>query len=180
MDLTPFVGKVTPAELDGLISEQARLRNPANQNETSPRGAIGTAIERAVKMDRGLANALDASKNAPDYKRTAYVNVATDMEAYLRSVTGGKRAPTDAEMDTALNRATMKVIVKGGGFFGLTDVEKPRYALKGGEAYTADVPDDVRQRIISAYGKANPGMSPNDILITQIYVQNKGKPGYWQ
>lgn len=174
MDLTQYVGRVTRAELDGLISEQARSRNPANaKDENSPRSAVSSAINWHTKLDPELDKALDPAKN-PE----AYARVAGDMEAYLRSVTGGKRAPTDAETDAAFKRATMKVIVQDAGWFGGSE-EKRRFELEGGEVYHVDIPDNVRSRIVASVQK-NFGRVPDETEIARLYVQQKGKPGFWQ
>lgn len=171
LDLTQYVGKVAPSELDQLISEQAKARaTPASQ--PSIRNNISSAITYNTLGDTSLAAALDKKKNPENF-----VHVSQDMEAYLRSVTGGKREPTDAEVDAAFKRATMRVVVPGAGMFG-GDKDKYRFQVGAGQRYQVPVPSDVRARIISSYRKNN-GADPPDGLIGRIYVENKGKAGFW-
>lgn len=174
MDLTQFVGKVTNAELDHLVSEKAKLRAPANaQPEVSARSQVSSTIGYHTKTDRDLDRALDPKSNPEAYGR-----VARDMEAFLRGITGGKRKATDAELDAAFNRATMNVIVEGGGWFGSDKVTR-RFDLEGGETYRVDdMPAAVRQRIIERF-RSNLGESPSDAAIARIYVRFKGQKGYW-
>jgi hypothetical protein len=173
MDLTPFVGKVTRAEMDQLISERAKMFNPANNQEVSPRSQISTQISFRTKMDPDLDKALDPKKNP-----AAYANVARDMEGHLRSITGGKRQATDKELDEAFNRATMNVIVKREGWLWDSEDNVRRFELQGGETYRVEMPPEVRQRIIASAQK-NFGKAPTEAEIARIYVQHKGQKDFW-
>lgn len=173
MDLSPYQGKITQAELDSAISEQAKMRGPAGQQMKSARDNINSAINFNTLGDKALAKALD-KKNNPE----AYAAVARDMEAYLQSVTGGKREPTDAETDAAFKRATMKVIVPGSGWFG-SDREMPRYAVPDGARTQVRVPTEVRQRIVASWKRNHNGADPPDGVVGDIYMQHKGKAGFW-
>ncbi len=172
LDLTQYIGKVTRAEMDSLISEQAKLRKPAKPGaDVSPRSPVSSNIAYHTKLDSALDKALDPKTN-PE----AYARVAQDMEKYVRSITGGKRAATDAELDTAFKRATMTVIVKDAGWFG-SDKAKPRYALEGGEEFDVEIPADVRKRIETSLTKNFGRFSSTDVA--RLYVAQKGKPGFW-
>ena len=173
MDLTPFIGKVTRGELDSAISEQAKMRGPAGDKIMQTRSSISTAISYQTAFDPAMGKLLDKNKNPENYAR-----VARDMEGYLTSVTGGKREPTSQEVDAAWKRAVMPVAVPNSSLFGKKVETKPRF--ESGGRYQVSIPIVVRERIINSWRKAHGGQMPPDGVIGDIYVQNKGKPGFWQ
>lgn len=172
MDLTPFIGKVTRGELDSAISEQAKMRGPAGDKIMQTRSSISTAISYQTAFDPAMGKLLDKKKNPENYAR-----VARDMENYLTSMTDGKREPTSQEVDAAWKRAVLPVAVPNATLFG-NDATKPRFQTDG--RYQVAVPIVVRERIITSWKRAHNGQMPPDGVIGDIYVQNKGKPGYWE
>ena len=173
MDLTPFIGKVTRGELDSAISEQAKMRGPAGDKILQTRSNISTAISYQTAFDPALDKLLDKNKNPENYAR-----VARDMEGYLTSVTGGKREPTSQEIDAAWKRAIMPVAVPNSSLFGRGTETKARF--EAGGKYQVAVPIVVRERIIRSWKAAHGGQMPPDGVIGDLYVQHKGKPGFWE
>ena len=173
MDLTPFIGKVTRAELDSAVSEQARMRGPAGDKIMQTRSSISTAISYQTAFDPAMGKLLDKNKNPENYAR-----VARDMEAYIASQTQGKREPTSQEVDAAWKRAIMPVAVPNSSLFGKDVETKPRF--QSGGRYQVAVPIVVRERIINSWRKAHNGQMPPDGVIGDLYIQNKGKPGFWE
>lgn len=172
-DLGEFIGKVTPAELDAAVTDQARLRGPGGDKILQTRTAIATSISYQTAFDPAMAKLLDKKQNPENYAR-----VARDMEGFIKSITAGKREPTAQEIDTAWKRAIMPVAVPNSSLFGRDVETKPRFAVRG--KYQVAVPVVVRERIIASWRKAHNGEMPPDGVIGDIYVQNKGKAGYWE
>jgi len=170
LNLGEFVGKVTRAEMDSLISEQAKLRSGGGQSP-SIRGNISGALNFYSALDKDLGKELDKKDNPEAYSR-----VFESMEQYVLSQTKGQREPTDAELKSAFNQATMKVLIPG-KLWGTNEAR--RFEVEPGQAYQVVVPQSVRQRIIASYQRTNGGQMPPDGLVGRIYVQNKGKPGFW-
>ena len=166
LNLGEFLGKVTSAEMDSLISEQAKLR----AGGASYRSDISAAINLYSTMAPDLAKNLDPKKHPEQFAR-----VFGDMERTIRDITKGARQPTDDELKGAFNRATMHVLVPG-TFYGTNEVR--RFDLEPGQTYQVSVPNTVRQRIINAYRQVN-GTEPPDGLVGSIYTKYKGKEGYW-
>lgn len=172
MDLSSFIGKVTRAELDAAVSDQARLRGPSGDKTLQSRSAIATAISYQTAFDPAMDKLLDKKKNPANYAR-----VARDMEGFIKSVTDGKREPTAQEVDAAWKRAVMPVAVPNSSLFGKDIETKPRFAAGG--RYQVAVPIVYRERIIASWRKEHNGEMPPDGVIGDIYVQNKGKPEFW-
>ena len=173
LDLSGFIGKITRAELDAAVSDQARLRGPGGDKTLQSRSSIATAIAYQNAFDPAMAALLDKKKNPENYAR-----VARDMEGFIKSVTDGKREPTAQEVDAAWKRAVMPVAVPSSGLFGQSSETKPRFAA--GNKYQVAVPISARERIIASWKKTHAGQMPPDGVIGDIYVQNKGKPGFWE
>ena len=173
MDLSPFIGKITRAELDAAVSDQAKLRGPGGDKTLQARSAISTAISYQTAFDPAMGKLLDKKQNPENYAR-----VARDMEGFITSITAGKREPTAQEIDAAWKRAVMPVAVPNSSLFGRSVETKPRF--EAGGKYQIAVPVVVRERIIASWRNAHNGEMPPDGVIGDIYVQNKGKPGYWQ
>ena len=165
LNLAEYVGKVTNAELDSAVTDQARLRGPGGDKIIQSRSAISTAIGTFTDLDPAMAKLLD-KKEKPE----AFARVAKDMERYITSVTGGKREPTGQEMDAAWKRAIMPVVSSGGFFGGKSEV--PRF--QAGDRYQVSVPIVARERIIAAWRKNHGGSMPPDGVIGDLYIQGKG------
>lgn len=171
LNLSQYIGRVTPAEMDSLISEQARMRNQKT-GQPSIRSNISGAIDFHSSLDKDLSSKLDKKKNPENYAR-----VFRDMESHVLSVTKGQREPTDAELQAAYSRATMKVVAKGVGWLG-GDSEVSRFEVPAGTRYKMDVPPAVRDRITASF-KRQYGRAPSGVELGTIYVEHKGKPGFW-
>ncbi|WP_217895011.1 transglycosylase SLT domain-containing protein [Sphingobium sp. Z007] len=165
-DLRPFQNQMTPGEYKTLIGRQAKY---ASREEVSIRSKISSTIAFWSKTDK---LSLDP-KDDPE----KFVKVYDDMEGYLTSQTGGKRQPTDDELRIAYQRATLSVSVPG-KLWGTN--EKRRFEVEPGEAYSVpSIPANVRSRIVSAWARNHNGREPNDTQVTQTYVTNLGRPGFW-
>ncbi|KQN09824.1 hypothetical protein ASE85_02500 [Sphingobium sp. Leaf26] len=171
LDLTEYVNKVTSAELDAAVTDQARLRGPGGDKILQSRSAVSTAIGVYTDRDPAMAKLLDKKKEP-----AAFARVAQDMERYITSITGGKREPTGAEMDAAWRRAIMPVATPGGWFGSKKDV--PRFKVDG--TYQVTVPIAVRERIIRTWRDKHGGQMPPDGVIGDLYIQGKGRPGFWE
>lgn len=171
MDLSSYIGKVSRSELDAAVTDQAKMRGPGGDKVLQARSAVSSAINSFTDRDPAMAKLLD-QKDHPD----AYARVAADMDRYITSVTAGKREPTGQEMDAAWRRAVMPVTKPGGWFSSSESV--PRF--EAGNRYQVSVPIVARERIIASWKKAHGGQMPPDGVIGDLYVQNKGKPGYWE
>lgn len=179
VDLRGFRQSVTPAEFAGLAEDQAKMRQaPANNYLANDRAKIDTAI-RLYGADVGIGN-IGAIDNKTGQRKNAdqYLNIVKTMQAYLAQTTeNGKRQPTDDDFKRAFDDATMQVILHGSGWLG-SDKTVRRYDLTPGESVGVPVPKDIAARIVTAYQKAGRGVPPPD-EIGRIYLQNKGRPGYW-
>src|SRR3546814_7987542 len=113
MDLTPFVGKVSRSELDGFLTQQAKLRSGQGQKIVNLRSNISSTIGFFAQGDKSLAKELDRKSN-PE----AYMRVFEDMNRNIESIKDGKRETTEAALQAAFDKATMKVIVRDRGLFG--------------------------------------------------------------
>lgn len=170
LDLSQYVGKVTRAEMDSLISEQAKLRSSGGA-QTSIRGNISGALDFYTSLDPDLRKKLDKKDDPETYSR-----VFQDMESFVLAQTKGQRDPTDAELKAAFGRATMKVMVPG-KLWGMNEAR--RFEVELGKTYQVEVPQAVRQRIIASYQRNNGGANPPDGIVGATYVKFKGVPGYW-
>lgn len=165
-DLRPFQNQMTPGEYKTLIGRQAKY---ASREEVSIRSKISSTIAFWSKTDRLSLDPKDDPQN--------FVKVYDDMEAYITSQTGGKRQPTDDELRIAYQRATLPVAVPG-SWYGTND--KRRFEVKPGEVYSVPtIPTNVRSRIVESWAKNHGGREPNETQITQTYVTNLGRPGFW-
>lgn len=170
-DLGKYVGHVTAGELSAAVEQQAKMRGPAGDKTIALRSSISTAIGTYTDRDPAMSKLLD-KKDKPE----AYAKVSRDMESYLLSVTGGKRDATGAEMDAAWRRAVMPVTTPGGWFSSSKEV--PRF--NAGDRYQVAVPFAVRERIIRSWRASHDGKMPPDGVIGDIYVQHRGKKGFWE
>ena len=168
LNLGKYVGKITSAELDSAVTDQARLRGPGGDKVIQTRSAISTAIGVYTDRDPAMAKLLD-KKDRPE----SFARVSKDMEQYLVSITGGKREPTGQEMDAAWKRAIMPVAVSSSSMFGGGSSQVPRF--QAGDRYQVAVPIVVRERIIREWRDAHGGEMPPNGVIGDLYIQGKGK-----
>jgi len=171
IDLSQFVGKVTRAEMDGLVSTKAQLIGQGGPKLVSARSNISAEIGRRTSMDRDLKEALD-----PRTKPGNFARLAGSMEAYIKNATEGKRDPTDKELDAAFSFATRGVFVDGGWLGG--DDRKPAYAVDPtrDKVKASSVPRDAYDRIVGAF-LLRYGRKPDEGTIARMYRENAGKPG---
>ncbi len=178
MDLSQYVGKVSRAEMDSLVSEQMKMRSGG---ETTIRSNISGTIDFFSKLDKQLAETLDPKKQPEAYSR-----VFQDMQAYVIGITKGQRDPTDAEAKAAFDRATMKVIVQTPGMiWGSKREEVRRFEVDPGQDYRVQagqvgqvIPSAVRQRIVGSLRRIGNG-SPSEADISKAYLAGRGQPGLW-
>ncbi len=164
--LGKFVGQVTPAEMQGLMKEQAKIM--AGDPDADVRGKVSTTISTF-----GVEAGLTGSDEKDKAKR---VRVQKAMEAEVRDLTGGKRKPTEDELYRAFLSATKEVTFAVNTTFagiptGQSQRTKRRFELEAG-----DVPDNVRQRIAKGY-QSTYGRAPTDEQIGEIFRNGKGR--YW-
>jgi murein DD-endopeptidase MepM/ murein hydrolase activator NlpD len=173
-DLSTVQPFLTPGEYARFASDKAKAKNTPS-SLSSIRSEISSTI-RTYGEDVGLT----LKPGQKPEELPAYGRVSDIMRTYLdRATNGGARVPTDDEMKAAFDSATMQVVVHGQGWFG-GDQAKRRFEVENGAAGVAvPVPNDVRARIIGAY-KAEGGGAPTEAQIAQLYLQNKGKPGFWR
>ena len=158
---------MTPSEYASLLITQEKMKKEgASGKTTSIRSNINGAIEFFTKADRTLARALDPKTNPVAFMRTF-----KDMEGYVQSVTKGQREPSDAELEAAFKRATMKVFVDG--------EEKTRAELGGNARYQTTVPVVARNEILRRWRDAGNPDAPPDGYIGDVYLKYKGRAGYW-
>lgn len=158
--LGKFAGEVTPAELQGLLIEQAKMNK--GDPDKSIRSKVASTI-RTFAADDGLTGKENAKRR---------IAVQKIMEGEVHSLTGGKRNPTDDELYRAYQSATRDITYRTTTFFGGSgERTKPRYDL-GAD----DVPADRRLKIIAGY-KQTYGREPNDEEVGEIFRNGKGR--FW-
>ncbi len=166
-DLRQYRDKMTPGEFASLAEKQVTLRKPAGAGKSvNLAGAVSSTISLYATEDMKLTG-----KKAD---RADFLAVHDTMMADLQRVTGGTRAPTDAESKAAFGRATQEVVVKKDRFIlgfsaGTVDRVKPRYDLT-----IEDVPGNVRGRIERDF-KRTMGRAPTEEEITGFYRRNMGR-----
>lgn len=167
LDLSRYVGQVTRAELDGLVSEKARLIGNGGPKVVSARSNISSEIRRRTSMDVDLKKALDPKKNPGNYSR-----LSASMETYISRATEGKRDPTDKELDAAFAAATRRVFVDG------DDDAQPAFSVApgSGKITQSAIPRVAYDRIRDTY-RQRYGKYPDEGTIGRVYRENAGKPG---
>jgi hypothetical protein len=163
--LGKFASELTPAELQGLLIEQAKIKK--GDPEKSIRSKVASTIS-TFGVDDGLAGQ-DDSKGTKRQKRVAVQKI---MEGELSALTGGKRNPTDDELYRAYQSATRDVTFKTVGFFGGSGEKTKRRFELGAD----DVPPDRRLKIIAGYRQTY-GREPTDDQIGEIFRNGKGR--FW-
>lgn len=164
--LGKYMGQMTPAEMQGLLKEQAKI--VAGDPDADVRGKVSSTISTF-----GVEAGLTGNKEADKVKR---VRVQKTMEAEIKALTGNKRKPTEDELYKAFLSATKEVTFRvdrtfAGIGIGQADRTKPRYELEA-----SDVPANVRQRIVNSYTQTY-GQAPSDEQLGEIYRNGKGR--YW-
>lgn len=156
-DLSQISGKVSRAELDHFISEQAKLRK--GSSEWTPLPHIGAAYDRGASVN-GL-------KLRPD-QEVAVKQIMEDEAAKLFQTRKG--APlSDGDYDALFRSATRNVVTVKSGIFGESRGAKPRYDLTPGM-----VPDRARKQIIDAYKATHGGREPSNEDIARAYRSGPG------
>ncbi|MEO7465780.1 MAG: hypothetical protein ABIV36_02075, partial [Sphingobium limneticum] len=163
--LGKFASELTPAELQGLLVEQAKIKK--GDPEKSIRSKVASTIN-TFGVDDGLTGQDDKKGS----KRQSRVAVQKIMEGELRALTGGKRNPTDDELYKAYQSATRDVTFKTVGFFGGSGEKTKRRFELGAD----DVPPDRRLKIIAGYRQTY-GREPTDEQIGEIFRNGKGR--FW-
>ncbi len=174
LDLRQFRSQLTPGEFQSLAVDQARMRaKPADAPTTAN---VRAEIDRTITFyggDIGLGKNVTDRKNE-DGRRT-YGRIQDSMRAYLeRATEGGKRKPTDDDLKAAFDHATMEVIVRDRG-----DQVVRRYEIDGPARLGIRVPNDVKARIEQSFARERRRL-PRPEETVEIYLQNKGRPGFWR
>ncbi len=164
--LGKFVGQVTPAEMQGLMKEQAKII--AGDPDADVRGKVSATISTF-----GVEAGLTGSDEKDKVKR---VRVQKVMEAEIRDLTGGKRKPTEDELYRAFLSATKEVTFTVNTSFAGIPTGQSQRTRRRFELEADDVPDNVRQRISNGY-QSTYGRVPTDEQIGEIYRNGKGR--YW-
>lgn len=135
LDLTRSASYLTPGELARLDADQAKVQRGGN--EVSLRSAISGHINTFATPDMRLTG----DKNKADWLEAYRL-----MEASVTQVTGGKRLPTDKELDDAFSLATRTVTAKRSEWFGMTsDKSIPAHDLT-----VSDIPAAALNQIDAA------------------------------
>jgi soluble lytic murein transglycosylase len=176
--LLTYRPQMTPAEFESLATTQARMRNekPGVSPTANLRSEIDTTI-RFYARDVGLNI---GEKSKPD-DRAHYLTVFNIMQGQIERITEGKRAPTDAELKSAFDRATMTVTQRvPGRIYGTREVERRAFEADPTAPVTGiGVPVTVQSRIVSAFKTAY-GRMPSQRELDLEYLNHKGQPGYWE
>lgn len=173
VDLRRYRSLLTRDELETLAVDQARMR--AKPGDAPTTANVRAEIDRAITFygsDIGLGKNVTDRKNEDG--RRVYGRIQDTMRAYLeRATEGGKRKPTDDDLKAAFDHATMEVIVRDRG-----DDRARLYEVEGTRIGIA-VPNDVKARIEQSFARSNRRLPTSDET-ARIYLQNKGKPGFWR
>ncbi len=150
-------GKVSSAELDTIVGQQAEMRK--GSNEWTPLPGVGSAYNRGAAMNGFVGkNALDPDKE---------VAVKQIMEAEANQLFRARKgAPlTDRDYDDLYRSATRNVVVNSTGMFGgVTKTLEPRYALTYDE-----IPNRQRDLIVDSYKRAHNGAEPDHDTVLRAY-----------
>ncbi|MBM7406924.1 MULTISPECIES: transglycosylase SLT domain-containing protein [Sphingomonas] len=166
---------ITPGELASLAVDQAQLR--AKPADAPPTANLRSEIDTAIRF-HGKNIGLDVGKRSTGTQRKQYGHITDVMRVYVERVTGGKRAPTDDELKAAFDSATMKVIVRGDGWFS-EDKAVRRFEVQSGDGRIGiPIPPAIHERIVNIFYR-EAGRKPTDEEIAQAYLRNKGRPKFW-
>lgn len=176
-NLITYRNQMAPGEFESLAVAQARMRNerPGVSPTANLRSEIDTTI-RFYARDVGL----NVGEKSKPEDRQHYLTVFNIMQGQIERITEGKRAPTDAELKSAFDRATMTITQTGHGIFGDRQVQRRVYEADPSlPVASVGVPVAVQTRIVSAYRSAY-GRMPSQRELQLEYLNHKGQPGYWQ
>lgn len=180
-DLRLYRDKVTPSEFASLAELQAKARNNPGAPEQVAHNRIWSTIDRYAP-DLGLDLGTKDGKAKNPEARADAMRIFTMMQSDLMSHTGGKRQPTDDEVKQAFDRATITVKTQTpgvlGGLFGNSVKEVRRFRVPQGATYQVGVPVSVRQRIEALFRQQGV-RNPSEVDVSQVYIQHKGEPGFW-
>lgn len=149
MNLAQYVGKVTNAEMDTLLSQQAQMR-AKGPDAWSPRSGIVTALSYGKKI---------GGMDLEPEQETAILQIM-EAEANRLYVQNGKKPLTDQQYGDLFRSATREV--RTTGFFGGAS-SKPRYDLT-----TSNMPDTQRARLTTQFKKAM-GREPTEDELLRLY-----------
>lgn len=169
IDLRTVRPFMKPSEFESLAVSQANMAREKAE-KPSATSSLRTAIDGAITYYNKISGAKPFNFKSEE-DRTSYSRMISLMRDHLNAATGGKRAPTDDELKSAYDSATMKVWAN--------KREVPRYQVQPGQAIGVQIPDDVRARIVAGLAR-NGDRNPTEFTIGQTYLRGKGKPGLWQ
>jgi nicotinic acid phosphoribosyltransferase len=164
--LGKFAGQVTRAEMQGLLVEQAKIIK--GDPDKSIRSKVASTISTF-----GVEDGLTGGKEDDRKKRVAVQKI---MESEINALTGGKRNPTDDELYRAYQSATRDVTFTVNRTFAGIPTGQAQRTKRRFELEASDVPDNVRQRIVSGWKKTYGG-DPTDEQIATAYQNGKGR--FW-
>lgn len=167
--LGKYAGQVTPAEMQGLLVEQAKIIK--GDPDKSIRSKVASTIN-TFGVDDGLTGQ-DDDKGT---KRRQRVAVQKIMESEINALTGGKRNPTDDELYRAYQSATRDVTFTVNRTFAGIPTGQAQRTKRRFELEASDVPDNIRQRIVAGWKKTYGG-DPTDEQIATAYQNGKGR--FW-
>jgi soluble lytic murein transglycosylase len=177
-NLLVYRNQVTPAEFESLATAQAKMRT--EKPGASPTANLRSRIDSTIRF-YSPDIALDMSKATKPgtRERENYLRIFNIVQSRIENITGGKREPTDQEMKSAFDTATMEVVQTEVGIFGKHEVKRRAYEAKPGAPARVQVPLPVQTRIINSYRTAY-GRMPSETELQNEYLRFRGRPGYWQ
>lgn len=152
LDISQYVGQVTPAELESAMVAQARMRTSGGGAEEgwTPRTGIVTALNYGKRMNPDLG--LD------DEDEAAILRI---MEAQANAIYQQNGRVTDQEYADLFNNAIRERRITGGGFF--SGVESKRTF----ELTLENMPAGVRDRLEAELRRQ--GLEVNDDNLLRLY-----------
>ncbi len=154
LDLTRSASRLTPGELARLDADQAKIQRGGN--EVSIRSAIAGHINTFATPDMHLTG----DKNKEDFIETFGL-----MQANILQATGGKRMPTDKELEDAFSLATRTVVAKRPGLlWGTNEKSIPAHDLT-----VSDIPQATLGQIDAALRRN--GLPVTDANRIVLYVE---------
>lgn len=172
-DLRLYRHQMTDAEFASLATKQAQMRTQGPKAPIAVQHeGIWTTINR-YGPDAGL----DPKSKKPEDRQRSF-RVFDMMRTHLQSITEGKRAATDDEVKSAFDRATMEVVVRSDALIGTNERTMRRFEQLPEGKQIVKVPNDVLSRIVGSYQRTQ-RRAPTQAEAVQIYLANKGKPGFW-
>lgn len=155
MDINRSASYLTPGEFARLDADQARIAKGGSK-EVSIRTAIAGHINTFATPDMNLTG----ERNKSDW-----LEVYRVMEATVSQGTGGKRMPTDKELDDAFALATRTVTVKRPGMlWGVNET-----SVRAHDMSVADIPKAVLSQIDDSLRRH--GLPLNDANRIALYVE---------